>query len=308
MRIKILLVIIFVLGLWQMGFSQMMMSLKRNPADSLRDEGNLKEAIIEYKRIFSIDPKNKVNVYNLACTFSLDQQIDSCFKYLNIAVALDTTTASLTDPDFLSAREDKRWSNFENNLISMLNTKFKNPYKDIDYAKALWNMLALDQAYFQDVNLAGRKIGFQSTVVRAIWKLKSMINEKNQMELEELIAKKGWPKKSEVGGQAASAAFFIIQHSDLKKQLKYLPILKKRCEENEAKWENYALMYDRVQTSQNKPQRYGSQVKYIEKTNSFELFPLEDEAKVNEWRKEIGLQPLEDYVAQWNITFQPKKK
>jgi len=66
-------------------------------------------------------------------------------------------------------------------------------------------------------------------------------------------------------------------------------------------------MYDRIQTNENKPQKYGSQVKYNEQTKKYELFSLEDESKVDEWRKEVGLCPLSKYVSQWGIVFTPKK-
>lgn len=39
-----------------------------------------------------------------------------------------------------------------------------------------------------------------------------------------------------------------------------------------------------------------------------ELYPLEDETKVDEWRKELGLEPLAEYLARLNIKFQPKQK
>ena len=67
-------------------------------------------------------------------------------------------------------------------------------------------------------------------------------------------------------------------------------------------------MYDRIQVNENKPQKYGSQIKYNNDTKSFELFPLEDESKVDEWRKEVGLGNLAGYVARWGITFKPKNK
>ncbi len=48
---------------------------------------------------------NKRIVYNYACALSIDnsviRQFDSCFKYLNIAVELDTSVTALTDPDFI---------------------------------------------------------------------------------------------------------------------------------------------------------------------------------------------------------------
>jgi hypothetical protein len=67
-------------------------------------------------------------------------------------------------------------------------------------------------------------------------------------------------------------------------------------------------MYDRSRFNENKPQRYGTHTKYNEKTNSEELYPLEDETKVDEWRKELGLPPLAEYLVRFNIKFQTNKK
>ena len=35
--------------------------------------------------------------------------------------------------------------------------------------------------------------------------------------------------------------------------------------------------------------------------NTNELYPLEDESKVDEWRREIGLEPLDDYLLRTGI-------
>jgi len=277
-------------------------------ADSLRENGDLAGAIEEFKKIFAKEPNNQLNIYNYACALSVTRQADSAFKYLTIAIDMDTMIAPLTDPDFLYIRENPKWDLFEKKLIFMLQKKINKPCKDIEYAKKLWKMQALDQAYYSDIDIAEKKIGMKSTVVIALWDLKDRINKQNQIELEQLIESKGWPKKTEVGEQAASAAFLIIQHSDNEKQKKYLPVIKKLCEQNEADWQSYALMYDRIQVYDNKPQKYGSQITYNDQTKKYELLPLEDETKVDEWRKEIGLVPLSDYVSQWGIELTPKKK
>ena len=280
----------------------------RSVADSLRDEGNLNGAIIEFQKMLKEQPKDVGTLYNYTCVLSLANQRDSCFKNLYKYIEMDTTVQPLCDPDFLNARQDKRWTDFENKLINQLNIKFQNPYKDIEYAKKLWEMNALDQAYYDDIKLVEKKIGMHSSVSNTLWQMKIKINEKNQSDLIELIEKKGWPKSSEVGGRAASSAFLIIQHSDSEKQKKYLPIIKSLCEQKEASWSSYALMYDRIQISMNKPQKYGSQITFNNAKNTYELSPLEDETMVDEWRKEMGLQPLADYVSRWNIKFEPKKK
>jgi hypothetical protein len=70
---------------------------------------------------------------------------------------MDTSLAALIEPDFLTARKDKRWQEFEDDLISMLNIKYKKPFNDIEYAKKLWKLRAFDQAYFTQVGIAGKK-------------------------------------------------------------------------------------------------------------------------------------------------------
>lgn len=279
-----------------------------SPADSLREAGDLNGAIEEFRKIYLSDSTNGGNIYNFACALALTNQKDSCFKYLYKSIEIDTTQFALTDPDFISIKDDKRWNEFEDKLIALLTIKFNEALDDIEYAKELWRMHAKDQAYYQEIEIAEKKTGMSSTVVKALWTLKHIYNEENQKRLEALIEQKGWPKSYGVGVTASQAAFLVIQHSDNEKQKKYLPMIEKLCGENQASWHDYALMYDRIQTNDNKPQKYGSQVIYNDKTKKHELLPLLDETKVDEWRKEIGMEPLADYLAYWEIKFEPKKK
>ena len=304
-----LLLIISLLGLTITVKSQMAgFTFVFSKADSLRRAGDLYGSIDEFRKTMIAEPKNASNVYNFACALALTNQVDSSFTYLNKAIEMDTSVDALMDPDFMAIKDDKRWKEIEDRIVSMMLVKYKKPYKELDYAKKLWNMKAKDQAYYTEIELASNKLGKQSTVVKALWTLKHIYNEENQKELIALIDEKGWPKSSEVGGKASSAAFLIIQHSDAQKQKKYLPIIEQLCKEKEASWQSYALMYDRVQTSDNLPQKYGSQVRYNNNIKKYELLPLLDETMVDQWRKEIGIQPLAEYLANWEIKFEPKKK
>jgi tetratricopeptide (TPR) repeat protein len=278
-----------------------------SPADSLREAGNLKEALKEFRKAYVEDPLNQANLYNFACAFAVSNQKDSAFKYLNAATRLDTSISVLTDVDFVSMHKDTRWSAIEDKVLTMVAAKNNKPYKDKEYTKMLLRMKARDQAYYSEIKDAEEKIGKYSTTVNALWQMKEHLNIDNQKTLELLIKQKGWPKISEVGGSAASAAFLVIQHSDMEKQKKYLLIIEQLCKTKEANWESFALMYDRIQVSENKPQKYGSQIRFNDSVQQYELFPLLDESKVEEWRAAIGMQPLADYVARWNIKFEPKK-
>lgn len=277
---------------------------KVNKADSLVNEGDIRGAIAEYKIMYGMNPGDARIAYNYACVLSRGNQADSAFRYLNLAVKSNPSAAPLTDPDLLTLREDKRWGDFENNLISMLNKKNGNAIKDIGYAKSLWRLLCMDQYCFYETGIAVRKLGPASPVVSALRRLQTMINVKNLQELETLLSQKGWPKRSEVGQEAAGAAFFVLQHSNGEAQQKYISMFEKSCRENEASCQQYALMFDRMRMNQDKPQRFGTHT-YLDpsKGRTDELYPLEDESKVDAWRKEIGLEPLKDYLARTGIKY-----
>lgn len=283
-------------------------SAPQSPGERLRADGDIPGAIEEYRKALLQDPKDANTVLNLARALSINKKMDECYKYLALAAELAPSLDILTDGDLVTARGDKRWTAFEDGLLATLSAKSGKPYKDVAYAKALWKMRAWDQAYFPEVGIAGRKTGMRSSVVEAIWSFKFMIQERSQAELEALIAKKGWPRAADVGSEAAMAAFLISMHSRSGFQKKVLPDIKKACEAGELPWERYAAIYDRGLYNDNQPQRYGTHTRYNEQTKKEELYPLEDETRVDEWRKELGLQPLEDYLKPMGIIFRPKKR
>jgi len=275
-------------------------------ADSLFNEGSIKEAVNEYKKLYCSNTGDRIVVYNFARALSRDGQIDSALKYLNIAVNIEPEVRPLTDPNLLAIRESKQWADFENNLIKLIGKRSGNPIIDIDYAKALWRLQCMDQYCFYETLIAVRKLGSDSPVVSAMRRLQNMQNQKNVEDIGILLKEKGWPKRSKVGPEAAGAAFFVLQHSNASAQEKYLPMFEKCCRENEADYQQYALMLDRMRMNRNLPQRYGTHYNLDNRaTNERILYPLEDEAKVNEWRKEIGLEPLNDYLIRSNISREP---
>jgi len=104
------------------------------------------------------------------------------------------------------------------------------------------------------------------------------------------------------------ADYLVAIHTNDGSQKKYLPMIRQRCEENELPWQRYANIYDRCLFNEKKPQKYGTHTIFNVQTRLEELYPLEDETKVDEWRKELGLEPLAEYLARFNIKYQPKQK
>lgn len=270
--------------------------------DQLLKQGKVQQAKEAYLQLYRYDSSFYENNYQLAVSYSLLRMTDSAFHYLYRSVDTNYSLQALSDPKLYSLRSDSRWEHFEDELIRRIQQKYEahNPIPNTGYAKKLFRLKATDQAYYYEDELIQKQIGEESVVRNLIWDLKKQLNDSNLKELEKLIAEEGWPKYSEVG-PAASAAFLVIQHADSAHQRKYLPLLQKACEEKEASWQEYALMYDRLQVEAGFPQRYGSQVHYIPETKKWELYPLENKKEVDNYRKEMGLGPLKDYVKQWNI-------
>lgn len=279
--------------------------MEPSEGDKLYQKGDIKGAVAAYKKQLQKNPQDSLLLaHNFACALTKNGEQEEAFKYLYVDLRHDSTPFVFTDPDLLPLRRNKAWPEFAQLLKAAVKAKYPL-ITDFPLAVRLWEMSARDQAFYYEIGIAEKKTGMNSPVVLALWEAKAELNERNMHELDSIILVKGWPKNSAVGRLAANAAFLIIHHSTLDLQQKYLPTIKALCEEHEASWLSYALMYDRIQVSQDKPQLYGSQVRYNVATKKSELFPIEDEKNVDKRRTEMGLGPLADYVSQWGIRYVP---
>lgn len=124
------------------------------------------------------------------------------------------------------------------------------------------------------------------------------LHNKNAKMLNEIIDKIGYPTISKVGKEASEATWLVIQHSigqpDFMK--KCATLLEKEVNENKADPRNLAYLTDRIAVFENRPQRYGTQFDWDE---NGELNPnfIDDIIRVNQLRKSIGLNTLEEQTA-----------
>jgi hypothetical protein len=124
--------------------------------------------------------------------------------------------------------------------------------------------------------------------------MKELHNE-NAKILNEIIDTIGYPTIDKVGKDANEATWLVIQHSIeqpifMKKCVK---LLKKAVNESKADLKSLAYLTDRIAVFEGKPQLYGTQFDWDENEN---LSPniFDDLTKVNERRKSIGLNTLEE--------------
>lgn len=125
------------------------------------------------------------------------------------------------------------------------------------------------------------------------------VHLKNAKRLEELIDEHGWLGISRVGEDGAEAAWLIVQHAISLPQFsrKVLKMLENAEKTGDVPRWQAAYLSDRIAFYENRPQRYGTQSDWNE-NGEMEIWILENEEKVNDYRAEVGLKPLENKILQ----------
>lgn len=164
-------------------------------------------------------------------------------------------------------------------------------------------MLRADQAHRQEIVRLQEQLGAESAAVKALWAKQLEIDSDNMTRLEEIISEQGWPRQSEVGSDAATGAFIVLQHADLFYQKKYLPLLRKAAEAGDFLRQRLALLEDRILTHEGKKQIYGTQLRQNE-AGEIELHPVDDEAQLDERRAAVGLPPIKDYLKNFGVPYE----
>lgn len=129
------------------------------------------------------------------------------------------------------------------------------------------------------------------------------IDRENLVKVVSLIEKCGMPTLNEVDQQQMSAIWLVFQHADNYHRKKYLPQLKKSAQNGDLRKSHMALMEDRILMMDGKPQIYGSQISEDRENGGWKIYDLQNPETVDKRRAEIGMQPLSEYVKQWDIEF-----
>jgi hypothetical protein len=143
--------------------------------------------------------------------------------------------------------------------------------------------------------------GFDSHEYKQLWASINLKDSINLIKVEAIIQKYGWLGQNKIGSQGNTTIFMVIQHSNLKTQEKYLPLLREAVKNGNAKANHLALMEDRVALRQGRKQIYGSQVSINYKTNEVYVLPIEDPDNVDKRRASVGLSSIAEYVGEMGI-------
>jgi len=270
-------------------------------ADRLYNSKEYEKSVSKYKEAFKIEQKKAGDLYNAGCSASLLGDKKLAFEWLNLAFKNGWTNIKhlKTDTDLTALHDSKKW----NKLLTAMQKEVDK--KEANYDKPLQaKLLAIfddDQVIRQQFISAQKEFGYQSKQVDSLGKIMSYKDSINLIKVTEILDKNGWVGIDKIGGQANQTLFLVIQHSDLKTQQKYLPMMREAVKNKNANGSALALLEDRVGLGEGKRQVYGSQIGQDNETQKYYVLPLDDPDNVDKRRAEVGLGPLADYVKRWDI-------
>lgn len=127
------------------------------------------------------------------------------------------------------------------------------------------------------------------------------VDLENTKRLKEIVGKIGWPSISRVGEEASRNAWLLVQHADRDKDFQeYCLNLMEALPEEEVSRHDIAYLRDRIRRNQNLPQIYGTQFIPDTITGKYKPAPIENPESVEERRKEMGLDTLEENTKRIN--------
>lgn len=127
------------------------------------------------------------------------------------------------------------------------------------------------------------------------------VDRRNTADLKQLLRVHSWFTISEFGASADSNAWLLVQHADddpgFQKQI--LQVLEPLALKGETRPSNFAYLFDRVALSYGDParktaQRYGTQGRCTG-PGTWQEFPVEDPAALDQRRQAVGLMPIAEY-------------
>jgi hypothetical protein len=113
---------------------------------------------------------------------------------------------------------------------------------------------------------------------------------KNQRRLSTLLPRHGWFRRRDVGGDAADAAFLVVQHAENNRSLmrQTLRAMEPLLGTPDLDAQQYALLSDRIAVADHRSQSFGTQWRCADGAYTL-IQPADDERLLNQRRWAIGI-------------------
>ena len=278
-------------------------------ADSCYNAKKFNEAALLFNNAFKEMGKKSLldDRYNAACCWALSNRSDSAFNHLKLLLKnynFSDYKGIISDKDLISLHTDKRW----NNLVKTIQTNFIKVESKLNHRL----MRIIDSMKVEDqkwrglvVRLSNKEIDSASYSKASIYKNLNNTDSLNYFICKKIFDKYGFPNYENVGKASSDNFWLLVQHQD-KHSLFQMCVLKKmkiEVKKGLANGINYAYLIDRVKVNTNQLQIYGTQMVLNKDSTSYIPKPVVDEIKLNERRKSIGLNPIEEYIKSMNARY-----
>ncbi|WP_214416398.1 DUF6624 domain-containing protein [Sphaerisporangium fuscum] len=121
--------------------------------------------------------------------------------------------------------------------------------------------------------------------------------------LRAVVDEHGWPGRALVGEEAAAAACRLVQHASGPRtfQEHCLELVREAARGGEASPRDVAYLTDALRVQDGRPQVYGT--KFHQENGELVPLPIERAGQVDERRKAMGMEPLDEYAARLRRRF-----
>lgn len=274
-------------------------------ADSLYDANAFQAAGQAYEAAAALDTTQVLILYNAGCSWSRAGEPDKAMEALRRAAARGYSNRRFMarDTDLEPLHGAPGWQA----LLDAVQANQDAAGKDFDkpLKERLERIYVRDQTLRHLVEPAEKLFGRDSDEMQYLWHLMAREDSLDLTEVTDIIPTRGWVGKSVVGAKANTALWLVIQHASLEAQQGFLPQLQQSVADGESNGSHLAMLEDRILMRTGRPQKYGSQIATDPETGKRSLYLLEDPYGVDARRAAVGLGPIADYVANWDLTWDP---
>lgn len=232
------------------------------------------------------------HLYNAACAAALAGDHNSAFARLNARLSHDPNwyvDDPAADRDLASLHTDKRWHAYCDTIMARrdrIEAHFDKPLR-----ARLQEIGGRDQEIRYEFLEAYRAPVCDQARIDSLTREMQIVDSINQVAICNILDKHGFVGSDKVGN-ACAVFWLVIQHAPVELQKKYFNLFEQAAHNGDISLEQVAMMDDRIAMHEGRPQRYGSQIV------DGKLYRLLNPDKVDQWRKEMGMPPLDDYLKQ----------
>jgi len=173
---------------------------------------------------------------------------------------------------------------------------------DNPITKAMLEMRQKEQNLQAKIDQASDQFGDEQALFELDEQQQKMHLE-HMNKLEDVISSTGWVSSEKYGKTASEQAISIIKNAPAERLGPHLDMLLKAAQTGDANPADIAYVHDKLLMHSGKKQLYGTQIAFNEKKGINDVYPIEDEANVDERRAKVGLGPLADALKKMGIKY-----